>query len=86
MFQEEKTFNLRFSLEALFPDDYDGAEDNHAWVQDWEHRIKPELLKVVFDFLRRHTSWSVHVRNRGIAPTDEIEIAMLKDFSNRSLA
>lgn len=86
MFQEEKTFNLRFSLEASFPEDYDGNEDNHAWVQDWEKRIKPELMKLIFDFLRRHSSWTVHVRNRGLPPTDEIEIAMLKDFSNRSLA
>ena len=27
MYQEEKTFTLRFSLEASFPDDYEGEED-----------------------------------------------------------
>jgi len=86
MFHEAKTFNLRFSLEASFPDDYDGDEDGHAWVQDWETRIKPELIKLIFDFLRRHSSWTVHVRNRGLPPVDEIEIAMVRDFSNRSLA
>jgi len=86
MFQEEKTFRFRFNLEASFPEDYDGDEDNYAWVQDWEKRIKPELTKLVFDFLRRHTSWTVHVRNRGASPADEIEVVMTKDFSNRSLA
>ena len=86
MFHEEKTFNLRFSLEASFPDDYDGDEDNHVWVQDWEQRIKPEMTKMIFDFLRRHSAWAVHVRNRGVSPLDEIEIAMAKDYSNRSLA
>ena len=86
MFQEEKTFNLRFHLEASFPEDYDGDEDNYAWVQDWEKRIKPELTKLVFDFLRRHSSWTVRVRNRGASPQDEIEVAMTRDFSNRSLA
>lgn len=86
MFHEEKTFNLRFSLEASFPEDYDGNEDNLVWVQDWDKRIKPELMKLIFEFLRRHSSWTVHVRNRGLSPVDEIEIAMLKDFSNRSLA
>jgi len=65
MIQEEKGFNLRFSLEAMFPDDY----------------VKPELLKVIFDALRRHPSWAVHVRNRGVSPEDEIEIAMMKDFT-----
>ena len=86
MFHEEKTFNLRFSLEASFPDDYDGDEDNHVWVQDWEQRIKPEMTKMIFDFLRRHSAWTVRVRNRGVSPIDEIEIAMAKDYSNRSLA
>ncbi|MBI4400028.1 MAG: hypothetical protein HY581_00165 [Nitrospirae bacterium] len=81
MFQEEKGFNLRFSLEANFPEDYEGDEDNYAWLKDWRTRVKPELLKIIFDTLRRDPSWTVHVRNRGVSPEDEIEIAMVKDFS-----
>ena len=81
MFHEEKTFIFRFSLDAAFPEDYDGDADNHAWLQEWDKQIKPELLKVVFESLRRHHSWNVHVRNRGISPLDEIEVAMEKDFS-----
>jgi hypothetical protein len=86
MYQEDKTFIFKFHLEAQFPEDYDGDEDNHVWAQDWEKRMKPELTKLIFDFLRRHSSWTVYVRNRGISPLDEIEVAMIKDFSNRSLA
>jgi hypothetical protein len=85
MFREEKTFNIRFSLEAHFPEDYDGDEDNQAWLQEWEKRIKPDLLKVMFESLRRHGSWTAHVRNRGISPLDEIEIAMVKDISQDPL-
>jgi hypothetical protein len=81
MFEEEKTFQIKFSLEAKFPDDYDGQADNYAWLQEWEMRIKPELLKVVFDSLRRQISWNVHVRNRGLSPQDEIEIVMVQDFA-----
>jgi hypothetical protein len=81
MFHEEKTFTFRFNLDAAFPEDYDGDADNHAWLQEWDKQIKPELLKVVFESLRRHHSWNVHVRNRGISPLDEIEVAMEKDFS-----
>lgn len=81
MFHEDKTFTFRFSLEARFPEDYDGDDDNLGWLREWEKQIKPELLKVVFDSLRRHYSWKVHVRNRGISPLDEIEVAMEKDFS-----
>ena len=81
MFQEEKDFNLRFSLEANFPEEYEGDEDEYAWLKEWETRVKPELLKTIFDALRRHPAWTVHVRNRGLSPTDEIEIAMVKDFT-----
>ncbi|MXX10869.1 MAG: hypothetical protein F4201_04070 [Nitrospira sp. SB0677_bin_15] len=81
MFEEEKTFVLRFNLVAGFPEDYDGDEDEYAWLHDWETRIKPELLKTVVASLRAHPSWSVHVRNRGMAATDEVEVALEKTFS-----
>jgi hypothetical protein len=81
MFREEKDFRFRFTLEAAFPDDYEGKEDNYAWVKEWETRVKPELLRLIFDALRRHPSWSAHVRNRGVSPDDEIEIALVKEFS-----
>ena len=81
MFREEKTFNLRFALEAKFPDDYEGDEDGQMWVKEWEQRLKPELVKLVFDYLRRHPAWTVHVRNRGASSLDEIEIAMERAFT-----
>jgi hypothetical protein len=81
MFEEEQTFTVRISLEATFPDEYEGDDDNHAWAQEWERLIKPELLRVIFDTLRRHPTWTIHARNRGRAPQDEVEIVMVKDFS-----
>ncbi|MBI5673861.1 MAG: hypothetical protein HZC50_11620 [Nitrospirae bacterium] len=81
MYQEEKTFTLRFTLEASFPDDYTGDEDEQQWLQEWEARIKPQLLKSAFESLRRHDGWASHIRNRGASPTDEIEIVLAKDFS-----
>ena len=81
MYQEEKTFRLRFSLEASFPDDYAGEEDEQAWVHEWETRIKPHLIKSVFESLRQHGGWASHIRNRGASPADEIEIVLTRDFS-----
>ncbi len=81
MYQEEKTFTLRFSLEASFPEDYDGEADHEGWVREWEALIKPDVLKTVFESLRQHPAWSAHIRNRGKSPADEIEIVLTKDFS-----
>jgi hypothetical protein len=81
MYQEEKTFALRFSLEASFPDNYTGDEDEHKWVREWEAQIKPQVIKSVFELLRQHTGWTSHVRNRGVSPADEIEIVFARDFS-----
>ena len=81
MYQEEKTFTFRFSLEASFPDDYEGDEEHYAWAREWEARIKPDLLKVLFESLRQHQSWQAHVRNRGKSSADEIEVVLARDFS-----
>lgn len=81
MYQEEKTFTIRFSLEAVFPDNYEGDDDNHAWAQDWESRVKPDLVKTLFASLRQHPAWNAHIRNRGKSPIDEIEIVLSRDFS-----
>jgi hypothetical protein len=81
MYQEEKAFTLRFSLEASFPEDYEGDEEDLAWAREWEARIKPDLLKVLFESLRQHQSWQARVRNRGKSPSDEIEIVLARDFS-----
>ena len=84
MYQEDKSFTLRFSLEASFPDDYDGEEDRHGWIQDWEYRIKPHLLKTIFESLRQHSAWKSHIRNRGMSPADEIEIVLSRDLTKRT--
>jgi hypothetical protein len=81
MYQEEKTFTLRFSLEASFPDEYEGDQDQLGWLREWESQIKPHVLKSLFESLRQHPSWASHVRNRGKSPTDEIEIVLTKDLS-----
>jgi hypothetical protein len=81
MYQEEKTFALRFTLEASFPDDYEGEADNKAWLREWEAHIKPKMLKLVFESLRQHPGWISHIRNRGASPADEIEVVLARDFS-----
>ena len=81
MYQEDKTFALRFTLEASFPDEYAGDEDERNWVREWEATIKPQLIKSVFESLRRHGGWTSRIRNRGVSPADEIEIVLTRDFS-----
>ena len=81
MFQEEKEFILRFSLEARFPEDYEGEEEGYLWLKEWESVVKPELLKNIFSSLRRHPRWNARVRNRGASPENEIEIVMTKDIT-----
>ena len=81
MYQEDKSFTLRFSLEARFPDDYEGDDDDLVWTRDWEAHIKPAMIKAVFESLRRTPGWTVHTRNRGKSPDDEIEIVLERDFS-----
>jgi hypothetical protein len=80
MYTEDKTFILRFSLEAGFPADYEGEEDQYQWLGEWEGAMKREVLRVVLTVLRRYPGWTARVRNRGISERDEIEIVVSKDF------
>ena len=86
MYQEEKTFYVRFSLEAKFPEDYEGEDDAHAWLHDWESRVMPEVMKSIFTTLRQYPAWSARIRNRGKAQTEEIEISLVKDYSSPGIS
>ena len=81
MWSEDTSFVFRISLEAQFPDDYEGPHDEHAWLREWELQIKPVLIKNLFETLREYPAWKTHVLNRGKSPTEEIEVAMTRDFS-----
>ena len=67
MYQEEESFNLRFSLEAKFPDNYEGDDDERAWIQDWESQVKPDIVKGIFQTLDRYPEWAARFRIRQFA-------------------
>ena len=81
MHHEEQSFILRFSMEATFPDEYEGEEDELVWAKDWETRVKPDIIKGIFRTLEFHPKWAARFRNRGISPSQEIEIVLEQDFS-----
>ena len=82
---DEHTFLLRFSLSAEIPvaawddEDFEGDEGR----KEWEGKIKPGLVRAVFSYLRQCDGWSCHVRNRGVAPEDEIEIVVRKEWRDK---
>ena len=83
MESRDKTFVIRFSLtanipEALWEDDDFEADE---WLNEWEVAIKPGLIRAIFSHLRSFPNWEAHVRNRGISPLDEIEIALERSFN-----
>jgi hypothetical protein len=82
----EKTFTLRFTLRTAIPDERweDDAFEEDAWLDEWERRIKPGLVRQVFAHLRGFEHWKAHVHNRGLSPLDEIEIVLVYDDVQRT--
>ncbi|MBI1816930.1 MAG: hypothetical protein HYR72_18280 [Deltaproteobacteria bacterium] len=81
--KNEKSFTLRFSLEAEIPPELledDDFEDDH-WLAQWEAHIKPGLIRAVFSHLRSFEGWAAHVRSRGVASTDEVEVVVTHTFA-----
>ncbi len=76
----EKTFLLRFTLEAQIPEALFEEEDfeEDAWLDEWEVGVKPALIRAVFAQLRATPAWNARVRNRGLSPLDEIEIVVTR--------
>lgn len=80
-FTEERSFILRFSLEARFPETYEGDLDGYAWAAEWEKQIKPSVVRAVAGVLDRQPGWRHHVRNRGTSSEDEIELVVERVIS-----
>jgi len=82
MQSDEYGFVLRFSVRADIPsaalDDDDF--DERAYLAEWEQGLKPEMVRAVFQALRAAPGWSAHVRNRGAASDDEIEIVVERSY------
>ena len=79
----ERTFIIRFSVSAEIPDalwDDDDFEED-AWLAEWEAAIKPDVIRAVFAHLRSFPTWTARARNRGISPTDEVEIVVQRTFA-----
>jgi len=78
----EKTFLLRFTLQAAIPDALWEREEfeEDAWLDEWEVGIKPAIVRAVFAQIRACSGWHAHVRNRGMSPLDEIEIVVMRRF------
>ena len=83
MHTDERTFILRFSLTAEMPDGLleDDEFDENAWRAEWETRVKPGLIREVFNYLRTCSGWKCYVRNRGIDPAQEVEVVVQKEFA-----
>jgi hypothetical protein len=73
---EEAAFVVRLELSADFEEDYDGDDDGYAWLEAWHARVRPRLVRAVFEQLRAEPGFSAIAASRGKNPNDELEIAV----------
>jgi hypothetical protein len=74
--REEGGFVVRIELSADFDEDYAGDADGYAWLEAWGERVRPRIVRAVFDELRAAPGFSAMPVSRGKSPDDEIEIAV----------
>ncbi len=82
MHKTEDSFLLRFSLEVEISDEQldDDDFDENAWRAEWEQGLKPQVVRAVFDALRKTPEWTSHVRNRGRSTDDEVEVVVRRTY------
>ncbi len=72
--REEGTFTIRIDLLAEFDESYDGENDGYAWLNAWQSRVKPRLVKAVFEALRSDPSFDAIPVSRGRAPDENVDV------------
>lgn len=84
MQSEERSFVLRLSIDAELPDELleDDDFDERSWIAEWDGRVRPAVVRAVFQVLRSFPGWSAHARSRGAAPEDEVEIVVRRSFGS----
>ena len=73
---EEGGFVVRIELSADFSEDYDGDDDGYAWLEAWRARVRPRLVRAVFEELRAEPGFGAIAVSRGKNPDEELEIAV----------
>ncbi len=74
--REEGGFVVRIELSADFDEDYEGDDDGYAWLEAWHARVRPRLVRAVFDQLRAEPGFAAIPVSRGKGPDEELEIAV----------
>jgi hypothetical protein len=74
--REEGSFVVRIGLSADFDEHYEGDDDGYAWLEAWHARVRPRLVRAVFEELRAEPAFSAIPASRGKSQDDEIEIAV----------
>jgi hypothetical protein len=74
--RESATFTIQLELSAEFTDDYEGDDDGGAWLERWRREAKPQLLRAVFDALRRDGQFEVMPAARGTDTDRAAEFAV----------
>jgi hypothetical protein len=84
--REEGGFIVRIELSADFGQDYEGDDDGYAWLEAWRSRVRPRLVRALFDELRAEPGFTAIPVSRGKNPDDEVEIAVRFDVVARPSA
>lgn len=72
--REEGTFTVRIGLLAEFDESYEGDEDGYAWLEGWKAKVRPRVVKAVFDALRSDPAFDVIPVSRGHAPDESVDV------------
>ncbi len=75
-YREEEAFTIRLDLAAEFGESYEGDDDGFAWLEEWKARVRPAVVRAVFDALRSDVRYDVVPVSRGASPDREIEISV----------
>ena len=72
--REEGNLTIRVELSAEFDESYEGDDDGYAWLERFRAEVQPQVVRALFEALRRDGSFDVIPVSRGRSPDEHIDV------------
>lgn len=73
-YREERELVIRLHLSAEFGEEYAGEEDGFAWYQEFDERVRPQLVRELVRVLTTGERYRITPINRGLDSHEELEL------------
>ena len=82
--REEGNLTIRVELSAEFDEAYEGDDDGYAWLERFRSEVQPQVVRAMFETLRKDGCFDVIPVSRGRSPDEHVDVEVRFRAARRS--